>query len=140
MVGLIYLCSNNSDLHLTPAELRKLAVTEPAERQTAPRRRTWSRLTADAKAEIVEAYEAGEPSTSLAKRFNVSKTMVLSALHASGTKLRNQPMTEADLAKAKELYEAGHALSELADRMPFSQEAIRKAFLKGGVKRRPARR
>lgn len=140
VVDLIYLCSNNSALHLTPDELRKLAAAESVEPAIPAKRRNWTRLNSAVKAEIIAAYKAGESSTSLAKRFGVSKTTILSALQASGTKLRNQPMTEADIAKARQRYEAGHALSELADTMPFSQEAIRKALISVGTKLRPARR
>ena len=92
------------------------------------------------KNEIVAAYEAGETSPSIATRLNVSKSVVLSVLHARGAKVRNQPMTEADVAQATNLYEAGHSLSELAERIPFSQEAIRKALIKNGATLRPARR
>ncbi len=52
------------------------------------------RLTAETIEMIVTRYEAGEPSTSLMKAFNLSKGSVLKVLREAGVTMRNQGLSQ----------------------------------------------
>jgi len=66
-VGLVYLCSTNSETGVTTASLRRILrdsadVRTPGE--TTATRRKWTRLSDEARTAVIERYEAGETTTS----------------------------------------------------------------------------
>ena len=52
------------------------------------------RLKSDTVAQIVERYETGEPSTTLAAAYGISKGSVIKLLREAGVKIRNQGLTD----------------------------------------------
>ena len=57
-------------------------------------RRLYRRLSPETIAELVAAYEAGESTNSLCRRFGISKGGVLKLLADHNIAMRQQPMTQ----------------------------------------------
>lgn len=95
------------------------------------------RLTAEVQAEIVVAYQTGEHSTVLARRYGVSKTALLELLREAGVQLRRQPMTPEQIEQARQLYERGLSLSQASGQLGIHQDTIRLALKRAGVTLRP---
>lgn len=140
LVGLVYLCSTNSETGVTTAAMRRILrdsadVLTPGE--TTATRRKWTRLTDEARAAVIERYEAGETSTALAQAYGVAKSTILGILRANSVVVRRQPLTAEQVSEAARLYESGLSLSQVAERVKVNQETMRVAILDAGVMLRP---
>lgn len=135
-VGLVYLCSTNSETGVTTAALRRILrdsadVRTPGE--TTVSRRKWTRLSDEARVAVIERYEAGETSTALAEAYGVAKSTILGILRANSVVVRRQPLTPEQVSEATLLYNSGLSLSQVAERLRVSQETMRVALLKSGL-------
>lgn len=140
MVGLVSLCSTNSTTGPSLAQIRKILRDSPGGREECRpplSKRKWTRLSSEARAEVVQRYESGEPTTALAKSFKVSKSTILGILTTANVKMRRQPLTSKEVREATRLYEQGFSLSQIVDRMGLKQDTIRLALKVAGVKLRP---
>lgn len=86
---------------------------------------------------MIERYEAGESSTTLADEYGVAKSTILGILRAANVVVRRQSLDEAIVAEAVRLYEVGLSLSQVAAQLEVNQETMRVAILKHGVRLRP---
>jgi len=88
-------------------------------------------------AAMVQAYESGEKSESIAERFGVSGQTVRNRLYEEGVQIRRGgfPLTvDLPMDRVAPEYERGDSLSVLALRYGFSTETIRRRLLRHGVK------
>ncbi len=141
LVGLVYLCSTNSETGVTTAAMSRILrdsadVRTPGE--TTATRRKWTRLSDEARAAVIERYEAGETSTALAEAYGVAKSTILGILRANSVVVRRQPLTPEQVSGAARLYNSGLSLSQVAARLNVNQETMRVAILDAGVMLRPA--
>lgn len=135
-VGLVYLCSTNSETGVTTAALRRILrdsadVRTPGE--TTASRRKWTRLSDEARVAVIERYEAGETSTALAEAYGVAKSTILGILRANSVVVRRQPLTPEQVSEATRLYNSGLSLSQVAGRLRVNQETMRVALLRSGL-------
>ena len=68
------------------------------------------RLKHDVINELVTRYEAGEPSTALAAAFGINKGSVIRVLRDAGITIRNQGLSDDQIAEAARLYTSGLSL------------------------------
>jgi hypothetical protein len=69
------------------------------------------RLSAEAIQQLVTGYQAGVPSTQLARRYGISKGAVLRLLRDREVPVRLQRITGDDVQEAIQLYRAGNSLA-----------------------------
>jgi len=100
-------------------------------------RRSWTRLSDDARRDVAARYEAGETSTALADEYGVAKSTILGILRANNVVVRRQSLEPAVIAEATRLYESGLSLSRVAARLGVNQETMRVAIMKADVIMRP---
>ena len=86
---------------------------------------------------MIERYEAGETSTTLAQAYGVAKSTILGILRANSVVVRRQPLTANQLSEATQLYSSGLSLSQVAERLDVNQETMRVAIVGAGVTLRP---
>ncbi|KQR86530.1 hypothetical protein ASF96_09210 [Microbacterium sp. Leaf179] len=86
---------------------------------------------------MIERYEAGEMSTTLAVEFGVAKTTILAILREASVVRRRQSLTPQQVTDASALYESGRSLSQVAAKMSLKQDTIRLVLKAAGVKLRP---
>ena len=84
------------------------------------------RLKPNAIAEIVEHYQAGECSTSIATTFNISKGSVIKLLREAGVQIRNQGLTDEQIAEAVRLYESGLSLAKIGAKVGVDHGTVRR--------------
>lgn len=101
-------------------------------------RRSWIRLSDEARHDVVSRYEAGETSTALANEYRVAKSTILGILRANNVVVRRQSLEPAVVTEAARLYESGLSLSQVAARLEINQETMRVAIIRTGVTVRPA--
>jgi hypothetical protein len=94
------------------------------------------RLQPDVIAEIIARYEAGDPSTALAAAFCISKGSVIRLLRDYGVKIRNQGLTEEQVAKAARLYISGQSLAQIGAHLSVDHGTVWRQLRKRGVKMR----
>ena len=140
MVDLVYLCSTNSETGVTTAAMRRILrdsadVRTPGE--TTATRRKWTRLGDEARAAVIERYEAGETTTALAQAYGVAKSTILGILRANSVVVRRQPLTGEQVSEAARLYNSGLSLSQVAARLEVNQETMRVAIVAAGATLRP---
>lgn len=143
MVDLVYLCSTNSLTGVDAAALRRIrrdSADVRTLREPPAARRKWTKLSDEARAEVVDRYEAGETSTALAEAYGVAKSTILGILRANSVVVRRQPLTPEQVREAVRLYESGLSLSQVAERLRVNQETMRMALLSQGSKLRPPTR
>ncbi|MDZ5144589.1 hypothetical protein [Microbacterium testaceum] len=109
-------------------------LMQPIDALPAPRR--WTRLSLADRARVVERYEAGEASTSLAAELGVAKSTILAILREANVVVRRQSLTSRQVAEAAALYESGYSLSQVATKTSLKQDTIRLALKAVGVKLR----
>lgn len=140
-VGLVHLCSTNSPTGVRTADLRQIRARGEAAGEvtrSAPQaRRKWTRLSDEARAEVIVKYEAGATSTSLAAAYGVAKSTILGVLRANNVVVRRQPLSPECVVEAARLYRSGLSLSEVADRLAVNQETMRVAIIEHGLRLRP---
>jgi len=138
LVGLIDLCSTYSATGVSAAQLREISVSmSDVSPRTVRPRRSWNRLSAEARRDVIVRYEAGDTSTTLAVEYGVAKSTILSILRANNTVVRRQPLDEVVVAEAARLYDSGLSLSQVAERLRVNQETMRVALVKANVALRP---
>ncbi len=139
MVGVVYLCSNNSATPVTPTQIREiLGATGDSVRSVEPRvKRSWNRLSDDVRTTVAGRYAAGETTTALAQEYGVAKSTIIGILRDGNVVMRRQPLTREQVSEAARLYESGLSLSKVAERLKVNQETMRVAILKNGVILRP---
>lgn len=139
LVGLIDLCSTYSATPITTAELREISSAHgslpipPASRT----RRSWTRLSDEARRDVAARYEAGETSTALAAEYAVAKSTILGILRSRSVVVRRQRPEPDVVGKAARLYESGLSLSQVAGTLKVNQETMRLAIIANGVELRP---
>ena len=101
--------------------------------ETTATRRKWTRLSDEARAAVIERYEAGETTTALAEAYGVAKSTVLGILRANSVVVRRQPLTPEQVSEATRLYNSGLSLSQVAERLRVNQETMRVALLRSGL-------
>lgn len=106
--------------------------------ETTATRRKWTRLSDEARAAVIERYEAGETTTALAQAYGVAKSTILGIVRANSVVLRRQPLTAKQVSEAARLYNSGLSLSQVAERLKVNQETMRVAIMGSGVTIRPA--
>jgi hypothetical protein len=90
------------------------------------------RLTAET---IVTRYEAGEPSTSLMKAFNLSKGSVLKVLREAGATMRNQGLSQEQISEAQRLYEETEwSLARIGEKFNVDHGTVWRQLVKRGVR------
>lgn len=140
MVGVVYLCSNNSATPVTPTQIREiLGATGDFVRRPEPRvKRSWNRLSAEVRTTVAERYAAGETTTALAQEYGVAKSTIIGILRDRNMVMRRQPLTAEQVSEAAGLYESGLSLSQVAGQLMINQETMRLALVKSGVAVRSA--
>jgi len=141
LAGIIDLLSNNSDLALTPDELRKLAIhqgtreapSEPAEFQI---HRLSSRLSTEQIDDVVQRYEAGESARMLATESGVAPSALLRLLREKNVVVRQQIVTPDQEVAMTQDYEAGMTIAELKEKHGLSHGAVLRALHRVGVEMR----
>ena len=139
LVDLIHRCSENSTTVVSRPVVdmheHNHAPMQPIDPLPAPRR--WTRLSLADRARVVERYEAGEASTSLAAELGVAKSTILAILREANVVVRRQPLTPQQVSEAAALYGSGCSMSQVAARMSHKQDTIRLALKAVGVRMRP---
>ena len=114
VVGTVGPASKKSRGLLPPLEklqkLAELAAVVPADfdADLDEKSRSWlirRRLSDEQVAELAELYRSGVGTPALAERFGMSKPSVLELLHDHGVRMRRQPLTKTQRARAVQLYE-----------------------------------
>jgi hypothetical protein len=83
--------------------------------------------------ELVAAYGSGQTAPQLMATYNISKTGVLTLLASRGVTMRNQPITQSELAEATKLYTRGLSLAALSKQLGVPHETIRRGLISAGV-------
>lgn len=94
------------------------------------------RLTSEVRTEIVAQYEAGVPSTQLVREYGLGKGTILKVLREGGVKMRNQSLTEQQIAKAEQLYGSGLSLARIGERSGVDSTTVHRALVRRGVRMR----
>jgi DNA-directed RNA polymerase specialized sigma24 family protein len=94
------------------------------------------RLKPQAIAEIITRYEAGEPSTVIAKSFGLSKGSVIKLLRDAGVPIRNQGLTSEQVTEAARLYVSGQSLAQIAAHLGVDHGTVWRALKQHGVRMR----
>jgi DNA invertase Pin-like site-specific DNA recombinase len=92
------------------------------------------RLTPATVTKIIERYKAGEPSTTIATTFNISKGSVIKLLREAGVTIRNQPLTDDQITQAAQLYTSGQSLAQIAVHLGVDPTTVHRYLRKRGVK------
>jgi hypothetical protein len=87
--------------------------------------------------QLVQDYEAGQPTTVLMTTYGLGKGAVLRLLDEAGVKRRYQGQKNIQIEEAIRLYEQGWSLVKVADHFNCNRETIRQALMAAGVKLRP---
>jgi hypothetical protein len=87
-------------------------------------------------AEIVSRYEAGEPSTAIAASHELSKGSVIRLVREAGIPIRNQGLTNDQVAEAAPLYASGLSLAKIGVRLGVDHGTVWRQLRKRGVKMR----
>jgi hypothetical protein len=98
------------------------------------------RLGPEGIAQLVADYQAGEPSTSLTKKYEVGKGTVLRLLREHGAKMRRQPISAEEAAIAIELYQQGWSLARVGKHLGREHTAIREVLERAAIPRRDGHR
>lgn len=110
-------------------DTRGRVAINPAKSQT--------RLTPAKRAELVAAYQAGEPVRAIAARFGVHRGTVSEFVRQAGVPARERGLDAAGRARASALYDSGLTLAQVADGVGSSVETVRAAVLAEGGTIRP---
>jgi hypothetical protein len=87
-------------------------------------------------AEIVSRYEAAEPSTAIAASHELSKGSVIRLVRETGIPIRNQGLTNDQVAEAAQLYASGLSLAKIGVRLGVDHGTVWRQLRKRGVKMR----
>ena len=87
-------------------------------------------------AEIVARYETGEPSTMIAASLDLSKGSVIRLLRDAGIPIRNQGLSDDQIAEAEQFYASGLSLAKIGSRFGVDHGTVWRALKKQGVKMR----
>ena len=91
------------------------------------------RLEPERVASIVARYQAGTPSTELARQEKVSKQVILRILREQGVELRRRGLSDDETSRAVELYASGLSVKRTAEALGWSQAPVRAALVQRGV-------
>ena len=128
--------SRHPDLLRLARKLAKLQVSGGVERpETGPKvvRSIGLRLSAELRAEIVQQYRDGIPTTSLCELHGLGKSTVLKLLAEAGVQMRRQPLSEPEIEAAARLYADGRSLSKVSAELGIAQSSLQLAFKQRGV-------
>jgi len=128
LVELLSRYSNIPKLPQLPRNTTRTAQTD-ASRVHAIRRR----LPAETTQQLLTDYQAGLPSTQLAKRYGISKGAVLRLLREYNIPIRRHPMTAGEIEEAIQLYGAGHSLVTISTKLGHDHGTIHRALRQAGV-------
>lgn len=87
--------------------------------------------------EIAVKYEAGEMTPALCTQYGLSKSGILRLLRDQGIALRRQPLTDKQVAIAKQFYAEKQPISTIAEHLDTSYNNVRQRLIKAGVQLRP---
>ncbi|MFF7944510.1 helix-turn-helix domain-containing protein [Nocardia gamkensis] len=83
--------------------------------------------------QIVDRYQAGEPSTALMQTFGLSKGSVLKVLREAGVAMRNQGLSAEQIEETQQLYAAGWPLARISEKFGVDHTVVRRQLIKRGV-------
>lgn len=141
LAGTLDLCSQFSQGSFTPDALRKLAILrqrpEGLNKPVSPRRQELSRRLGKKKvAELMQRFEAGESTSSLAKELGVSNSALIRMLRAQGAAIPKRKVTDEDVAAMAREYKAGATVREIEAKHGFSHGAVLRSLHRSGVEMR----
>lgn len=84
-------------------------------------------------AQLIDEYQAGMPTTELARTFGVGKGTIIRLLHAAGVPMRRQGPSAEQVREAVRLYAQGLSLAVVGERLGFDAHTVRRALLRAGV-------
>ncbi|GAC1402501.1 MAG: hypothetical protein NVS4B6_27760 [Mycobacterium sp.] len=87
-------------------------------------------------AEIVSRYEAGEPSTAIAASHALSKGSVIRLLREADIPIRNQGLTDDQIADAAQLNASGLSLAKIGAQFDVDHGTVWRQLKKVGVRMR----
>lgn len=90
--------------------------------------------------ELVERYNAGDPTPALAREYGISTTGLRRLLLEEGVEFRWQSITPEDSNRAVKLYESGLTIREAVKEIGYSLGTIRRELHLRGVSMRPSGR
>lgn len=123
-----------SRIRKTVGMVEKLAKTQVREVASLPQvSRVDRRLSAETITELVQAYRDGVGTPELRRRYGLGQGSVIKILHGHGVVMRNQGLTESDVATAAQLYCGGASLAQIGERFGVSANAVRRALVSVGV-------
>jgi hypothetical protein len=122
--------------------LEQLLGVEPVPRLEDPQigriHRLDVRLGAAVLVQLVTDYEYGASTAELQQRFGLSKGSILSILHASGARVRRQPLGDDDMTRIVELYESGLSIRQVAAQLAIPKTTVQNTLARTSVVMRPA--
>jgi transposase-like protein len=111
------------------------APVPPATEPPRPPYRLRDRLSGDAIAELVSAYDAGATADDLARTYRIGKVGVLQLLHKH-TIVRTRPpsrLTPEQVAEAAALYDGGLSIADVGQRLGIPSSTLYRGFRVHGV-------
>jgi uncharacterized protein (DUF433 family) len=94
-------------------------------------------LGADACADIIRRYGAGEAAQALAEDYDISRNAVLNLLRRNNVVVRRQPLPKDQRPLVAADYEAGATIAQLVDKYGASYGHISRVLTDAGVEKRP---
>jgi len=91
------------------------------------------RLDAELVARLVAEYEAGIPTTQLARDCQLAKGSVLKLLHDSGATVRRRKLTVEQIEAATRLYQSGRSFTEIGEELEVGRSTIWRMLKDRGV-------
>lgn len=115
-------------------EARKQAsLHRPPPAPLPPKRQMQNRLSDEATAELVEAYQAGALIKDLAGQFGIHRATASALLVRQGVTLRGRGLTPAQVADASKLYCQGWSLARLGERFNVDGMTVRRHLVLTGI-------
>lgn len=92
-----------------------------------------ARMTPACIAQLVAEYQAGTPTTELARSYGLGKGTVLRLLHEGGVRMRTHRMSDEQARQAVQLYEQGLSLATVGERLGFDAHTIHRILVNHDV-------
>lgn len=132
-VELVRLYSNpKAGLEALPKLLGRARSTARTYERTAARQ-VQVRLDAQQANDLAIAYRSGKATKELAGRFGIHRATVTAILRRLGVDLRQQGLTDEQVAEACRLYPEGWSLARLAERFDVDDMTVRRYLLLTGI-------
>lgn len=115
------------------ADLPDKTDLSPATCEPIPAYKLSQRLDLETIEQIVAGYQAGSPTTQLAKTYRLSKGSILRVLHEHDVSMRQQRLSQTDLGMAIRLYDSGLSLAAVGHRLDRDHSTVYRALQRAGV-------